>query len=71
MPSKETFLLTPPPSETFFYKASIIWNSVRQKLSITDTSTPIASFKSRLKSFIHTQQAMGDMWEWENRNTAE
>ena len=65
---KDIFLLTPRPSDTFVYKASVIWNSVRQKLSILDTATPIGSIKSRLKTLIHTQQSLGGDWEWEDRN---
>ena len=67
-PSKDTLLITPWPSDTFIYKAAVVWNMVRQMLSITDTSTPIGSFKTRLKALIRTQQAKGDGWEWEDRN---
>jgi hypothetical protein len=65
---KETFLLTPCPSETFFYKASVIWNTVRQWLDITDTSYPIGTLKSRLKNIILSKQNLGDKWEWEDCN---
>jgi len=66
--NKDTFLLTPDPSDTFQYKASVIWNTVRQWLNITDTSFPLSSLKTRLKQIITTKQGTGDKWEWEEGN---
>ena len=66
--TKDTLLITPWPSETFVYRAGVIWNTVRQMLLITDMSFPTASLKTQLKTLLKKQQAMGDKWEWEDRN---
>ena len=57
---KNLFIITPRPSETFDYRASVIWNSVRHIIAIEDASTSISSLKDRLKKFILKKQAMGD-----------
>ena len=61
---KNLFIISPRPSETFFYRASVIWNSVRQTLAIEDASTPISALKDRLKKFLLNKQAMGDDEHW-------
>ena len=61
---KNLFIVTPKPSETFDYRASVIWNSVRQTLGIEDASTSISSLKERLKKFMINKQAMGDDEHW-------
>ena len=66
--NKDTFLLTPHPSDAFLHKASVIWNTVRQWLDITDTSYPLGSLKSQLKKIILAKQGTGDRWEWEDGN---
>ena len=38
-------LLPPPPSTDFLYRSSIIWNTARQKLEITDLSISVSQVK--------------------------
>ena len=61
---KNLFIITPRPSDTFVYRTSVIWNSVRQALGIEDASSPISSLKERLKKLIIHKQAMGDDEHW-------
>ena len=61
---KSLFIITPIPSDTFAYRASVIWNSVRQLFLILDTSTPVSSLKERLKKFLLKKQVMGDEEHW-------
>ena len=68
-PGKNTFLLTPRPSNAFIYKSSIALNSARQRLSIPDFSLSICALKTRLKSLIHAQQSRGDLYNWTEPNT--
>jgi hypothetical protein len=65
-PGKDTLVLSPFQSNTFIYKAGVLWNSVRQKLNIFEfTEVSVGSLKSRLKSLMLTQQSLGDKWEWQ------
>ena len=68
-PGKDTFLLTPHPSDAFIYKSSVALNSARQRLSIPDFSLSLATLKTRLKLLIHAQQSCGDSYNWTEPNT--
>ena len=61
---KDTFLLTPTPSTNFMYKSSVLWNSLRTKLSIFDFSINVNSTKNKLKTLILSNQRSGDADEW-------
>ena len=65
---KDTLLITRTPSTNFIYKASVLWNSLRTKLSIFDFSVNINSIKTKLKSMILSNQGNGDVSEWSEYN---
>ncbi len=67
-PQKNLFLLTPKPSDSFIYRASLMWNSVRQKLNIVDSSTPVSSLKNRLHKFLLEKQFEGPTETWIEQN---
>ena len=49
---RSLFIVTPPPNNSYVYRMSVIWNSVRTVLSCPDTSFPISSIKIKLKVFL-------------------
>ncbi len=61
---KETFLITPTPSDSYIYRASIIWNFVRQERLLDDFTTEHSNFKSSIKKYIINIQKEGDCHEW-------
>ena len=61
---KETFILTPKPSDSYAYRASTIWNIVRQKLTICEFTTTLSQVKSSLKNMILHTQKQGEPDEW-------
>ena len=65
---KDTLLLTPTPSTNFIYKSSILWNSVRIKLSIIDFSINVNTTKNKLKTLLLSNQCSGDAVEWYEYN---
>ena len=65
---KDTLLLTPTPSINFIYKSSVLWNSLRTKLSMVDFSINVNSTKSKLKTLILSNQSSGDADEWSDYN---
>jgi hypothetical protein len=65
---KALFLLTPKPSESFIYKASVSWNIIKRNLKIDDTSTPVSSVKNRLKKFLLEKQSLGNQVDWIEHN---
>ena len=65
---KETLLITEMPSSQFVYKASILWNEIRDHLSILDLRYSHNKFKSNLKHSIFTTQHFGDKFDWQDFN---
>ena len=61
---KETFLIHPEPSESFAYRASVIWNYARSKIQFNDLSSPPSSFKSAIKRLITNTQQLGQPEHW-------
>ena len=61
---RSLFIITPPPNDSYVYRMSVIWNSVRTVLSWSDTSFPISSIKSKLKVFLLNKQKLGDNKNW-------
>ena len=61
---KETLLITTSPMHHFIYQAGIIWNTIRQKLSISDFSMSIASIKRSAKTLLITKQCHASSVEW-------
>ena len=61
---KETLLITTHPTHQFTYQAGIIWNKIRQNLSILDFSVSIASLKSLVKTFLINKQGHASTVEW-------
>ena len=39
---KNLFIITPTPGNTFLYKSSVIWNSVKIPLKIDDPATSVS-----------------------------
>ena len=62
---KDTFLITPPPSQSFVYKSSVLWNLSRHSFNITDLSPPTGQLKLSLKHMIHKHQSLGCTVNWE------
>ena len=65
---KDTLILTPNPSTSFIYKASILWNSLKNKLGISDFCVNVNSTRSKLKSLILSNQNSCDADEWSDYN---
>lgn len=66
---KNTFLITPPPSNDFMYKSSVLWNVMRKKFDIADDfSVSINYFKNSLKSLMLSNQNTFDSDEWTDQN---
>ena len=67
---RSLFIITPPPNDSYVYRMSVIWNSVRTVLSCPDTSFPISSIKIKLKVFLLNKQKLGDNENWIEHNFA-
>ena len=67
---RSLFILTHPPNDSYVYRMSVIWNSVRTVLSCPDTSFPISSIKIKLKVFLLNKQKLGDNENWIEHNFA-
>ena len=65
---KNLFLITPRPSDSFVYRTSSMWNTVRQKLLIPDSSFPVSTFKLKLKKYIFERQTIGCRENWIETN---
>ena len=50
---KNLFIITPPPGNTFIYKSSVIWNSVK-------SATSVSILKLKLKAYLLNKQLLGD-----------
>lgn len=61
---KDLFLITPRPSDSFVYKASVSWNVAKRDLKIEDTTTPVSSLKNLLKKFLLEKQSLGNQEDW-------
>ena len=66
---RSLFIIT-PPNDSYVYRMSVIWNSVRTVLSCPDTSFPISSIKIKLKVFLLNKQKLGDNENWIEHNFA-
>ena len=62
---KDTLLITPFPSNTFAYKANVLWNLSRQSSGINDLSHSTSQFKTSTKKLIHKHQSLGCIENWE------
>ena len=63
---KETRLLTPTPSKSFFYVGSLVWNVVRDLLKIYDFSQKSGPIKTQIKKEILKIQTQGDPKTWQH-----
>ena len=63
-------IITPPPNDSYVYRMSVIWNSVRHVLSCPDTSFPISSSKTKLQVILLNKQKLGDNEKWIEHNFA-
>ena len=61
---KNLYINTPQPSDSFEYRTSVMWNSVRQKINMQDTSMSVSVFKSKLNNVINEKQILGDETNW-------
>ena len=62
------YINTPHPSDSFEYRASVMWNSARLILNIPDTSMSVSVFKTQLKKFLAEKQTLGDDVDWIDSN---
>ena len=65
---KETLLITPKPSTSFFSQSTSLWNVIRDILYIKDFSIKLSKVKRQLKSLIVQRQKLGDQEEWADEN---
>lgn len=61
---KDLFIRTPQPSDAFIYRASVIWNNVREVLNIRDGAFKVSSLKEGLKTYLLRKQTSGDNDTW-------
>ena len=61
---KETLLIHPQPSDSYIYRASVLWNFCRSKLLYHDLSSPFSSFKSEILKLILNSQLLGEAQIW-------
>ena len=57
-------IIPPKPSNHFIYRSSIMWNSIRQKLELSDMTTTTSSVKRSLKNILHSNQHNHDKLNW-------
>ena len=62
------FITTPPPDNTFIYKSSVIWNSVKSIFKIDDPATSVSILKLKLKTYLLNKQLLGDAENWVENN---
>ena len=65
---KNLFIITPPPGNTFIYKSSVIWNSVKSVFKIDDPATSVSILKLKLKAYLLNKQLLGDAENWVENN---
>ena len=61
---KEINLIPPLPNQQFLYKSSCIWNTMKNKLDISDFSCNVSSVKTYLKRLIHHNQHRHNEIDW-------
>ena len=62
------FIITSPPSNTFIYNSSVIWNSVKSISRIDDAATSVYMLKLKLKTYLLNKQLLGDAGNWVENN---
>ena len=65
---RNLFIITPPPYNTFIYKSSVIWNSVKSIFKIDDLATSVSILKLKLKTYFLNKQLLGDAENWVENN---
>ena len=65
---RNLFTITPPPYNTFIYKSSVIWNSVKSIFKIDDPATSVSILKLKLKTYLFNKQLLGDAENWVENN---
>ena len=64
---KNIFIITPSPGNTFIYKSSVVWNSVKIIFKIDDPATCVY-LKLKLKTYLLDKQLLGDAENWVENN---
>ena len=64
---KETYMITPRPTNQFTYNSAWQWNEFRKIIGLLDFSSPINSIKNLLMKSLRTTQGLGGD-EWCNLN---
>ena len=57
-------IIPPPPDKSFIYQSSVIWNTVRSKLSISDLSISTEVVKKRVRDAIFFNQHRHSLTDW-------
>ena len=65
---RNLFIITPPPDNTFIYKSSVIWNSVKSIFKMDDPATSMSILKLKLKTYLLNKQLLGDAENWVENN---
>ena len=61
---KQQTLILSTPSKNFIYRSSVLWNSVANKLKITDYSDSVSSVRTRLKKLLSELQHKETPFSW-------
>ena len=64
--SKNRFIITSSPDNTFIYKSSVIWNNVKSIFKIYYPATLVYVLK--LKTYLLDKQLLGDAESWVENN---
>ena len=65
---KETLLISPQFSQSFIYRSTFQWNTIRQKLVIDDFAHKLNAFKSVVSKLLINAQKIGDVDQWIDQN---
>ena len=59
-----TTIIPPSPNNSFIYKSSIIWNTIRSRLNIDDLSISTEVVKNRVKNALFLNQHRHSLLDW-------
>ena len=68
---KESLFITPQYSQHFVFRASSLWNEIRNDtrfLLINDFSAGLSQVKSIIRDLLYQKQKLGDQDEWSDEN---
>ena len=57
-------IIPPPPSDSYIYKSSVIWNTIRSRLSINDLSISTEVTKNQVRTALFANQHFHSLTDW-------